>query len=88
MLNRSIVLNAFIKHETLSIDDIAKPENLGIVPDKQQLQLLLDQLTESKHLTMLASVTPRTYTITDTGIAEADRLKELESGTSESIHAL
>ena len=88
MLNRSTVLNALIKHETLNINDIAKAENLGFVPDEQQLQLLLDELTQSKHITLLASVTPPTYTITDKGIAEAGRLKELESRDVQSIHSM
>jgi len=80
MLNRTIVLNTLIKHETLTIDDIAKEENLGIVPNEEHLQLLLDELTESNHIHILGSAVTRTYTITDKGIKEGERLNaEAES---------
>ncbi len=82
MLNRATVLDALIRHETLSINDIRKPENLGLVPEEKHLQFLLDELTESKHITLLASVTPHTYTITDKGIEEGNRLKEETKSTS------
>ena len=75
-LNRTIILDTLIKHETLIIKDIGKEENLGFVPNKEDLQFLLDELTESGHLTMLSGVTPFTYTITDKGIAEGKKLKE------------
>ena len=69
-LNRQVILDAMIKHETLTIDDIGKRENLGFLPDKVHLQYLLDELTESKHLQILDGVEPCTYTITDKGISE------------------
>ena len=75
-LNRTIVLNTMIRHETLIIDDISKEDNLGFVPDKKHLQLLLDELLESRHLTILNGVTPCTYSITEKGILEGKRLKE------------
>jgi hypothetical protein len=65
-----------IRHETLIIHDIGKEENLGLVPNKEHLQFLLDELTESRHLSILAGVTPCTYTITDKGITEGKRLEE------------
>ena len=77
-LNRKIVLDTLIRHETLLVDDIAKEENLGFVPDKQQLHYLLDELTESRHLTLLDGVTPLTYTVTNKGIEEGKRLNEGE----------
>jgi hypothetical protein len=77
-LNRTVVLDTLIQHETLIIDDIAKEENLGFIPDKMHLQLLLDELTESRHINILDGVTPCTYTITDKGIAEGKRLQEAE----------
>jgi len=80
MLNRTVVLNTLIKHETLTIDDIAKEENLGMIPNEEHLQNLLDELTESNHIHILGSAAIRTYTITDKGIRECARLKaEAES---------
>jgi len=75
MLNRTIVLNTLIRHETLTIIDIAKEENLGTVPNEEHLQLLLDELTESDHVHILSGAVPRTYTITDKGIKEGARLQ-------------
>ena len=75
MLNRTIVLNTLIKHETLTIDDIAKEENLGMKPNEEHLQLLLDELTESNYIHILGSAATRTYTITDKGIREGERLR-------------
>lgn len=77
-LNRKIVLDTLIRHETLLVDDIGKEENLGFVPDKKQLQFLLDELTESRHLTVLDGVEPLTYTVTNKGIEEGKRLNEEE----------
>jgi hypothetical protein len=76
LLNRATVLNTMIKHETLLIQDIGKEENLGFVPNKAHPQFLLDELTESGHLVILAGVTPPTYTITGKGIKEAKRLQD------------
>ncbi|MCU7552933.1 hypothetical protein OCK74_27715 [Chitinophagaceae bacterium LB-8] len=76
LLNRSIVLNTMIKHETLIIHDIGKEVNLGFVPDKAHLQFFLDELTDSGYLSILDGVTPCTYTITAKGITEGKRLKE------------
>jgi len=76
LLNRTVVLGVMIRHETLTIDDIGKEENMGFVPNKEHLQFLLEELTESRHLTVLSGVTPFTYAITDKGIAEGKRLNE------------
>jgi hypothetical protein len=76
-LNRTLVLDTLIKHETLIIHDIEKEENLGFVPNSEHLRLLLEELTESGYLHVLSGVVPRTYTITDKGIAEGQRLKEV-----------
>jgi len=80
MLNRTIVLNTLIRHETLTITDIAKEENLGVVPNKDTLQLLLNELTESDHIHILEGAVPCTYTITEKGIKEGARLKEEAAG--------
>ena len=73
-VTRIIVLETLTKHETLTIDDIGKEENLGIVPDKSQLRYLLRQLTMSGFIQVLEGTAPVTYTITLKGIKETDRL--------------
>ncbi|PSR57010.1 hypothetical protein AHMF7605_27755 [Adhaeribacter arboris] len=73
-LNRIIVLKTLIKHETLLFSDIAKEENLGMIPNEIHLQFLLDELVESDHIHILSGVTPCTYTITVKGINEGKRL--------------
>ena len=83
MLNHTIVLNTLIRHETLTITDIEKEENLGLVPNKEQLQLLLDELTASDYVHILSGAEPCTYTITTKGINEGKRLqKEAENNNS------
>lgn len=82
MLSRTIVLSTLIRHETLTADDIAKEENLGLVPNKEHLQLLLDELTASEHIHILSGAVPCTYTITDKGIKEGERLKEAANSNS------
>jgi hypothetical protein len=67
-----------IRHETLIIHDIGKAENMGFVANKEHLQFLLDELTESGYLDILDGVTPCTYTITKKGIEEGKRLKKEE----------
>jgi hypothetical protein len=75
MLNRALLLNTLIKHETLTLPDIGKEENLGLTPNKHHLQLLLDELEEERCIQILNGAVPCTYTITDKGIAEGNKLK-------------
>jgi len=75
-INRTLVLKTLIKHETLTIDDIAKAENLGRIPNKNHLQFLLTELNESGHIHLMNGVVPSTYTITDKGILEGARLNK------------
>ena len=75
-INRAVVLNTLIKHETLTIVDIRKAENLGMIPDNVHLNFLLNELIESRDIQTLNGVTPLTYTITTKGIAEGKGLKE------------
>lgn len=82
-LNRAIVLNTLIKHETLTIDDFAKLENLGVIPKDKHLQFLIDELIESGHIHMLNGVTPATYTITKKGIKEGARLSQEVQGSND-----
>lgn len=73
-LNRILVLNMFIKHETLTLADALKEENLGVIPDEQHFRYLLEELEESGYVLQLAGPLQSTYTITDKGIAEGERL--------------
>ncbi|HEY1113449.1 MAG TPA: hypothetical protein VGE66_07800 [Chitinophagaceae bacterium] len=75
-INRKIVLDTLIKHETLTVDDLGKEENLGMVPDKDHLNFLLNELENSGHITLLEGTDPVTYTITVKGIEEGKRLQE------------
>ena len=74
-LNRKLLLNTLIKHETLTLTDIGKKENLGLTPNKHHLQVLLDKLEQESYIKKLNGSMPGTYTITDKGIAEGNRLK-------------
>jgi predicted transcriptional regulator len=82
-VNRAIVLHTLIKHETLTIGDIAKEENLGLVPNHEHLGFLLEELIESGHIGMLDGVLPNTYTITAKGIKEGARLTEAGAAIDE-----
>jgi hypothetical protein len=69
-LNRTVLLNTLIKHETLTLTDIGKHENLGLTPNKHHLQILLDELEQQSCIQKLDGAIPCTYTVTDKGIAE------------------
>lgn len=75
-INRMIVLNTLIRHETLTIDDLGKKENLGMVPNQDHLNFLLIELEQSGYIMLLDGVTPKTYTITVKGIEEGKRLNQ------------
>jgi predicted transcriptional regulator len=77
-LNRKILLDTLIKHETLTEDDIAKEENLGLVPNKEHLGFLLSELRSSGHIQVLSGAVPVTYSITQKGIDEGVRLRVIE----------
>jgi len=79
ILDRKLLLNTLIKHETLTLPDIGKPENLGLRPDEQLLQSLLDQLEQESCIQKLNGAMPCTYTVTDKGIEEGKRLKAIVS---------
>jgi hypothetical protein len=76
IINRRLLLNSFIKHETMNIVDVASEENLGFVPPPEHLQFLLDELTGDGHLFILDGASPTTYTITVKGIEEGCRLNQ------------
>ena len=75
-LNRKMVLNSLINHETLILGDLAKMVNPGTVPEDNHLQLLLDELLDSGYIHLLDGVAPCTYTITKKGIGEGKRLAQ------------
>jgi len=60
-INRTIVPNSLIKHETLTITDIGKEKKLGMVPDKADLNYLINEFVESGHVHALDGVIPSTY---------------------------
>lgn len=78
-LNKALVLNTLIQHETLTIDTISKQETLGIIPNVYHLNSLLQELKETGHIVILNDVIPVTYTITSKGINEGMRLVNKEA---------
>jgi hypothetical protein len=76
-LDRQVVLDTLIKHETLTIDDLAKKETIGVIADVAHLRFLVEELKDSGHLQNLPGVVPLTYTITKKGIDEGVRLRNL-----------
>lgn len=73
-LNRKMVLNSLIRHETLTLVNLANMVNPGTVPEENHLRLLLNELLDSGYIHLLSGVTPSTYTITNKGIREGKRL--------------
>ena len=58
-LNRTMVLNTLIKHETLTISDLAKYGKSWYNSQKTTIcNYLLDELIESKHIYMLNGAIP------------------------------
>ncbi len=76
VLTRTLILNILIKHETLTVEGIAKHIDKRMAPNLQHLNFLLDELTGIGFLKMLNGILPPTYTITSDGIAEGERLIE------------
>ena len=74
VMNRTIILNTLIEHETMTIDDIALHLDAGLLSNQEHMKFLLDHLKENGHIQMLAGVTPQTYTITEDGIREGKML--------------
>jgi len=68
--DRLMLLKALQIHETLTINDLAKEENLGVEVSPEDLQPVLAELESADLVDTLNGVTPATYTITDKGLAE------------------
>ena len=82
-ISKPIILNTLIKHETLTITDLRKKENLGMVANKTLLKFLLGELVQTGEIQILNGAVPVTYTITDKGIKEGERLnKSIEASAS------
>lgn len=77
-INRNVLLHTMIKHETLTIQDIMKKENLGVEPNVAQLKLLITDLQNDGTIEQLNNVLPETLTITVKGIAEYAGLTEAD----------
>jgi hypothetical protein len=76
-INRKMLLDTMIQHETLTIIDLAKKANLGFIPITGQLNYLLQQLRNDGLILLLRGAIPATFTITDKGIQEGKRLNEI-----------
>ena len=74
-VTRHLLLTTLSRYGTLTIDDIAKPENLGLLPDLSQLKYLLHQLVIRGHILVLNGAKPITYSITKEGMEENNRLQ-------------
>ncbi len=71
-----IVLNTLIKHETLTLNDLAKEENIGMSLRTNDLEDVLNKLSDDGFVDVLNGVSPVTYTITAEGICEGERLSD------------
>lgn len=77
-INRNVLLHTMIKHETLTIDDILKKENLGVEANVEQVKLLINELQNDGSIEQLNDVVPETLTITVKGISEYAMLTDVE----------
>ena len=77
-INRNVLLHTMVKHETLTIHDIMKKENLGVEPDVAQVKLLITDLQNDGAIEQLNDVVPQTLTITVKGIAEYAALTDAD----------
>lgn len=83
--NRNVLLHTMVKHETLTIHDVVKEENLGIKLSLNNTQHLLNDLLKDGQIQQLDGVVPVTYTITVKGIeayndlSDDDKLRLKES---------
>lgn len=76
--NRNVLLHAMVKHETLTMHDIMKKENLGVEPNVSQLNNTIKELQQDGAIEQLSDVEPATFTITVKGITEYAGLQNAE----------
>ena len=77
LINRKMLLDTMIQHETLTIIALAKKADLGFKPITDHLNCLLQQLRNDGLIMFLRGAIPATFTITDKGIKEGKRLNEI-----------
>lgn len=75
---RNILLHTMVKHETLTINDIMKKENLGVEPNVGQVNNSISEMQQDGTIEQLSNVEPATFTITVKGIAEYASLTDAE----------
>lgn len=76
--DRNVLLHTMVKHETLTINDIMKKENLGIEPNAGKVKNSITQLQQDGAIEQLSDVEPATFTITVKGIEEYASLTDAE----------
>lgn len=76
-LSRILVLNTLIKHETLTLADLGKEENIGIAANQRHLLVLVEDLEDEGLVEKINGATISTYSVTDKGIDEGKRLEAL-----------
>jgi hypothetical protein len=79
-ITRKAILSAIGKFEKLSIDELSDKQLFGFTPDAKQLRFLLHQLIIRSHILVLHGDRPVTYILTPAGLAENDRLRQLQDG--------
>jgi hypothetical protein len=68
-----IVLNALVKHETLTFPDLTEEKNLGVKVTTEDVEQAVEHLHQQKFVVQLDGAEPRTYTITTLGIEESQK---------------
>jgi hypothetical protein len=63
ILTRQMILNALIQHGTLSLQELADPDKLGMKPDIGQLSFLLSELKKAGDVAIFNPMTPYIYSI-------------------------
>lgn len=74
LLNRKIILDTLIKHETIMLSEFGNDQNMGFKPNMVHMQLLLDELEQESFIQKLSGAVSCTYSITNKGIEEGERL--------------
>ena len=73
-----MLLHTMVKHETLTIDDLLKKENLGVEPNVAQAKLLISELRQDHLIEQLSDVVPETLTNTNKAMAAYENLGDAD----------